>query len=232
MMRGCKCGLLIMILFCWAPMAVAGAAVSGVAAPAAKAVKSPEENYQAGIKAYKEEDYSGATSLFFLAAEQGHAGAQAEFAFLIKDGGGAKQAFEYFHKSADQGNSKGQFGLSLMYAEKGPNQDLAEALKWLTLAAEQGEIPAIVRMAKGYLYGGYGGLVIDEKLRSDSETLKWVKRAADADEPVLIQTLADAYRLGKYGLEVDLKKAAEWDAKYREVTGTKAAKKKITKQRF
>ncbi len=223
MMRGCMYGLLL-VLSCWAPMAVADQAVSGGATSASM---SAEEEYQAGVKAAMDDDPVSAAKLFAGAAERGHAGAQARLAFIVKDGSGQKQALELFRRAAEQGNAVGQYGLGLMHMEK-PYLDFAEARKWLTMAADQGYESATIVMAKSYLSGGLG---LDEKERNGPETVKWLKRAAEFDDGPMIKELADAYRKGKYGLEVDLKQAAEWEVKYREVTGTKLEKKR-TKRRF
>lgn len=228
MMRGYKCGLLLILLPCWVPMAVADPAVSGVAASAVKAIPSPEEDYQAAIKADKAGEVVEAVKLFKRAADRGHAAAQLEVGEIIKYGSGFKMAVEYYHKSAEQGYAAGQLGLGLVYTEPGVYQDFAEARKWVILAADQEYAPAIHEMARSYILGGMG---LDENARSGPDALKWIKRAADIKYPLAIQTLADAYRLGKYGLEIDLKQAGEWDAKYKEAAGIKNVKKKSTKSR-
>jgi len=228
MMRGYKYGLLLMMLPYWVPMAVADQAVSGVAASAVGAVPSPEEDYQAGLKAYEKDDTVDAIRLFYRAAESGHAGAQAEMGYILRQGSNYKPAFEYYRKSAAQGNATGQYGLGMMYAAPGEYQDFAEARKWVILAADQGDELAIYEMARSYIKGGLG---LDENARKDPEALNWIKRSADIKDLSAIIALADAYRSGKYGLKIDEKQAKEWDDKYKEITGLKEVPKKTTKRR-
>lgn len=229
-MRGYKCGLLLMALSCWVPAAVAGQAADVVAASAVKATPSPEEDYQAGLKADQIGEIIDAVRLFKRAADAGHATAQAKIGDIFKQGSGYKLAFEYYRKSAAQGDAHGQLGLGLIYANPGENQNFEEARKYVALAADQNYHPAILAMSGAYILGGLG---LDEAARNSPEALKWIQRAVDIDSVIAIRAIADAYRTGKYGLVADLQKAAEWDDKANELQGiTKdEKKKKSTKKR-
>lgn len=220
MIRGYKCGLLLMVMLCWAPVAVADPAAGTVATPAVKTIPSPEEDYQAAQKAGKDEDLMEMGFLLRRAADRGHAQAQAEVAHLLIYGTAAKEGMEYYRKSADQGNADGQFGLGLEYAQGNPvtKQDYVEARKWIVLAADQGQRDAISLMAKSYVEGGLG---LDEKARSGPETAKWIMRAADINDIPAIKALISAYQTGKYGLPVDQKKAGDMQAKLNNLLGVK-----------
>lgn len=225
-MRGYKCGMLLMALSCWASIAVAAPAASGVAAPAAVAIPSPEEDYQAAINADNRGDMMEAGRLYLRAAERGHAAAQADFAIGLRNASMHKSAFEFFRKSAEQGNTLGMRGLAAMYAESGVAvvaQDLAEARKWYTRAADAGDTNAIYVMADAYINGTLG---LGEAERDSPEALSWIKRSADIDQPAAMQALADAYRAGKLGLVADPKQADEWVAKMNKVLGIVEKKKK------
>lgn len=218
--------------------AVAATVANGVAAPprpvypvAASAVgpaPSPEEDYQAAIKADQAENLVDAGRLYMRAAQRGHAAAQARVAYGLRYAGADKEAFEWFRKAAEQGNAFGQMGLSTMYAESGVpgTQDFAEARKWLSLAADQGEKNAISMMANTYIVGGMG---LDDNARNSPEALAWIKRATDIDDPAALKALASAYRSGQYGLAVDTKQADELDAKAKKILGIVDKKKKKTR---
>jgi len=56
------------------------------------------------------------------------------------DQGNYELAFTKFKLAADQGDAKAQFNLGLMYRDgRGVAQNDAEAVRWLKLAAEQGD---------------------------------------------------------------------------------------------
>lgn len=228
MMRGYKCGLLLMVLSYWVPIAVADPAASAVAASAVGAIPSPEDDYQAAFKAEAADDLMEAGMLFRRAAERGHAAAQAEIAARLEYATSYKKALEFYRKSAEQGNAAGQFGLGLTYASGNPEvkQDFAEARKWIVLAANQEYHPAIIRLAGAYMNGGLG---LDEKARSGSEAAAWIKRAADINYVPAIKALASAYRSGQYGLEVDPKQASDLDAKANKLRGIGEKKNKKTR---
>lgn len=198
-------------------------AASGVA-------PSPEEDYQAALKADLAGDMVDSGRLYMRAAKRGHAHAQAQVAYGLRYAGEDQEALVWFRKAAEQGNAFGQLGLSTMYAESGVpgiKQDFAEARKWLILAAEQGEVKAIATMANAYINGGLG---LDENARNSPEALVWIKRGADINLIPALKALASAYRAGQYGLEADPKQADELDAKVKTLLG-QDQKKKSTKIR-
>ncbi len=240
MMHGHKWGWLLVVLPCWVSMAVAEPAASGVAAPqrllyppleasasAVGSIPSPEEDYQAALKADNAGDMVDAGRLFMRAAKAGHAAAQAYVALGLRTGTADKQAFEFFRKSAEQGNALGQLGLGTMYAESGVvPQDFGEARKWIGRAADQGDKKAISIMAGAYISGEFG---LDETARNSPEALAWIKRAVAIDDATAIRALASAYRSGKFGLEVDTKQADDLDAKANKLLGIEVKKKKKTR---
>lgn len=229
MMRGYKCGLLLMVLSCWVAAAVADPAASAVAASAVKAIPSPEEDYQEAIKADKAGELLEAGILFRRAAERGHAAAQAEIAAKFEYATAYKEALEFYRKSAEQGNAAGQFGLGLTYAMGNPEvkQDLVEARKWIVLAANQGYPSAINMLAEAYMKGGLG---LDEKVRSGPDAAVWIKRAAEINYVPAIRALIRAYRSGQYGLEVDPKQANDLESSKKGLLGIREEKRK--KPRF
>ncbi len=248
MMRGHKWGWLFVVVPYCVSMAVAEPAVSGAAETAASgvaaarkplypplgasasavgAIPSPEEDYQAALKADDAGDMVDAGRLFMRAAKAGHAAAQATVALGLRTGSADKQAFEFFRKAAEQGNALGQLGLGTMYAESGVvPQDFAEARKWIARAADQGDKKAIHIMADAYISGQFG---LDEAARNSPEALDWIKRAVAIDDPTAIRALAKAYRSGQFGLAVDPKQADDLDAKANKLLGIVEKKKKKTR---
>ena len=62
-----------------------------------------------------------------------------------------KEAFEWFRKAAEQGNTKAQFNLGLMYYKgQGVKQDYTEAAKWYRKAAAQGYAAAQSNLVNMY----------------------------------------------------------------------------------
>lgn len=256
MMRGYKCGLLLLVLSCWVPVAVADPAASGVAAPAPESIYNiykaapsvatdpaasgvaastvPEEDYQAALKADRANEMVDAARLYRRAAEHGHAAAQVRLAEMLWQGSAKKAAMEYFRKAAEQGNAEGQLGLAMMYmadqvdGEWEMKRDFVETRKWLALAADQGNQQAIITLADAYINGK---MDLDENARNSPEALAWIKRAAGVDDFSATKALASAYRSGKYGLAVDPKQADELDDKAKKMSGVVEPKKKSSKTR-
>ena len=226
---------------------VSVSAASGVAEPAASGVSAPqrsiyplpdapasgvgsaptptpEEDYQAALKADNAGNLVDAGRLFLRAAKAGHAGAQAFVALGLRTGSADQAAFEYFRKAAEQGNVLGQIGLGTMYAESGVvPQDFVEARKWYGRAADQGDKQAIHIMADAYISGKYG---LDEAARNSPEALDWIKRAVAIEDANAIRALAKAYRAGQFGLAVEPKQADELDAKADKLLGKEEKKTK------
>ncbi len=209
----CKQKVWLMALSCWATVALAG----------------PQEDYDAGVKAQSDRDMVGAMQMFRRAADAGHAMAQAQLANILDKSEFNLEAVSYYRKSADQGNADGQLGLGTMYAVgEGVKQDLAEARKWVTLAAEQGHKKAINMLAGNYLSGGLG---LADAARQGPEALRWITRAAENDNLRAIDALAVAYRTGQYGLAVDPKQADMWAAKANKIRGWEDGKSTRSKMK-
>ena len=229
-------GLWLMALSCWASGAVAAPAASAVTASAASAApasavkaRSPEEDYQLGMKArWSNDNLPDAIMLFTRAADRGHAAAQAELAELLEVGSAWGLARDMWRKSADQGYAPAQYGLGVLYTVDRGNaikQDYVEARKWITLAANQGYGPALNILAAAYA-GSKMTLGLDEDARNSPEALLWIRRAADNDLSFAVKALAEAYRSGKYGLAVDPAQADILDAKLKKLLGVTEEKKK------
>jgi TPR repeat protein len=138
------------------------------------------------------------------------------FFYYFGDGFGKDydMAFQWFKKSAVQGNPKGQEYLGKCYVEgKGVKKDPVEGIRWLHKSAEQGWI------------GGQGNLAIAYEKgtgvkKDPGKANYWFRMAAKSiiEEAEQGHGLSQSrlgwfYERGKGGLRKDLKEAVRW---YRE----------------
>lgn len=178
----------------------------------------PAEDYAEGTRQrYAVGDLIAAMPLLRRAADAGHAAAQAAIAEILDHADSDSEAIEYFRKSAAQGNADGQFGLATMLvAGEGAPKNLAEARKWIVMAAEQGHKIAINELAQAYIVGG---LDIPDDKRQSAEALRWIRSAADNGYLTAMDKMVAAYRTGELGLAADAKAADQWAEKIRKIRG-------------
>jgi hypothetical protein len=119
-----------------------------------------------------------------------------------------KQALEWFHKSAEQGNPRGQAELGIAYAtgQLGLPQDEKQAVELLRKAADQNE--AVAQVNLGDMYAKGQGVA-----RDDTEAVKWFRKAAEQGDALAQRNLGDMYASGRGGLPQDDKQAVEWFAR-------------------
>jgi S1-C subfamily serine protease len=103
-------------------------------------------------------DDAEAVKWFRLAAEQGHAGAQANLGRMYRFGMGVPkddaEAAKWYRLAADQGDAKAQCELGVMYnTGKGVPRDAAECLMWVRRAAEQGDEGAQLYLSAKFMIG-------------------------------------------------------------------------------
>jgi len=104
---------------------------------------------------------------------------------------------------AEAGNAKKQWELGELYAwGGGVTQDQAQALKWWTRAAAQGDPWAHVCLGSAYLYG-------DGVDASDALAAVFYRVAAKAGDPLAQCCLGDLYREGR-GVPQDSRQAEVW----------------------
>lgn len=138
--------------------------------------QSAEEIHAQGQQAYGEADLSGAMQYFRQAAELGYAPSQAMLGRLLDAAEFNDEALQWYHRSADQGDAQGQYGLAamLLNGEAG-EQDFAAATRWFTTAADNGSVDAMRVLEHHYRTGGMG-------LEADPERADyWLQRAVKAD---------------------------------------------------
>ena len=110
-----------------------------------------------------------------LLAKKGRPDWQVIMGFYYSQGkvirGGAKDAFKWFLKAAEQGDVWGQFLVAECYANgSGVRQSYREALEWYMKAAEQGDKDAMFHV--GWFY--CNGLGVE---RDDQKGYEWVEKS-------------------------------------------------------
>jgi len=117
-----------------------------------------------------------------------------------------KKGVEWFTKSAEQGDARGQNHLAYMYEYgRGVTKDLKKAVEWYTKAAEQGY--AMGQCNLGYMYQNGNGVTKDSK-----KAVEWYTKSAEQGYALGQLNLGYMYEFGN-GVTKDLKKAVEWYTK-------------------
>lgn len=183
----------------------------------ALAYAAPEDDFRAGSRAFHSGDIVQAMALLKKAADAGNAPSQALLGDILDQAEFDEEALTYYRKAAQQGNADGEFGVGKMHAAgEGVKRDAAEALKWITRAAEKDHALAIKVLAQAYTKGELG---LSEAQRSSPDALRWVRRAADGGDIASLQFLARAHRVGDLGLAADPRQAEAFEAKIRALQG-------------
>ena len=136
------------------PTTLAPAPSSQSDAQKASALFDKGEQYYYGRGVGK--DYAKAAEMYRLAADQGHAQAQASLGWMYAEGQGVPkddaEALKWYRKAADQGDVWAQHDLGDMYDNgRGVPKDDAEAVKWYRKAAQQGSESARGELRKRQL---------------------------------------------------------------------------------
>lgn len=157
---------------------------------------------------YYEKDMEEAKRLMRKAADAGNRLAQFNVAQLLvqeRPGpAGMREALPYFRKAAEAGLADAQYALSQILSSGVANivPDDEEAIKWLTLAAQQNYDTAQLDLGT-WLVEGRGG-------QRDAEAgFRWLKVAADQGNIAAQNRVAKLYRAG-VGVEADPVEAAAW----------------------
>lgn len=99
------------------------------------------------------QDYAKALDIYLIAAEEGHAPAQAQVGYIYQNALGVAadygKAMEWNNRAAQQGNAQGQAQIGYLYQNGlGVTQNLDEAGRWYTRAVEGGSEWAASKMAE------------------------------------------------------------------------------------
>ena len=160
----------------------------------------------AGIAAYKENDFATALRELTPDAETGDAKAQYFMGLLFARGNGVAKdpatAAQWFRRAADQGFAKAQFDLGHLYRRgAGVPQDDAKAVAWWQKAADSGDTFAQSSLADMYLEG----VGVEQSL---VHAYKWTILAEPRAQPHQIQWNSfSARRIAKAMKPAELLKA-------------------------
>lgn len=177
-----------------------------------------EQVYKKGRIAFDAGDVVGAMPPLRQAANDGHAQAAADYAYLLEESGSYEEAATYYRRSADKGNKDGMFGLAAMHLNEraGLQRDFPVIRKLLEGAANLGHRQAIISLAEAYRSGALG---LGSADKNPALALSWTRKAADMDDVPSLEVLRDSYRTGQLGLAVDLAAANEIDRKIKRLNG-------------
>lgn len=204
---------------------------SGLVLFSASLFAAAEDDYQAGLKSYRNGDIVGAMTPLRQASLEGHAKAQALLAEILDRTDFDEDAIALYRKSAEQGDLDGMFGLGVMIVSgEGTKKDLLAGRAWILKAAESGHVLAINAIAQGYLKGELG---FSEADRNTPDALNWTKRAADNDYLPAIDALAAAYGGGNaFGVQIDHALAERYQAQANRIRSLDPGKGKKKQRRL
>ncbi len=162
--------------------------------------------------------------LFMYKAEQGDANAQYNLGCYYFFGGdeapaGEKnpvKAFEWFNKSAAQGNAEAQEMLGTCYENGiGVEKDMNKAIEWYSKSAEQGHRHSQYKLGAYYFMRYYKCIINKENALMNTFAVKaftWLSKSAEQGHFGAQSMLARCYE-GGIGVKKDLVKAFEWHSK-------------------
>lgn len=156
-------------------------------------MNSKDDAYESALRLLenKATEMDGVSALK-VAAEDGDPRAMCEYGLLFNTPGAPvtqnpSEAFQWYLKSAEYGDDRGQFYVGLSYYEgKIVEQDHASALKWFTLSAEKGY--AIAQHYLGHMHYYGNGVPQDER-----EAIRWFKLSVDRECNEARIALGDIY---------------------------------------
>lgn len=160
-----------------------------------------EAQYNIGLKYYSGDgilqNSKKATKWYRMAALQGLAAAQCEFANMLRNGIGtqknAKSAAEWYKKAAEQGHATAQscFGLMLANGE-GIEEDKKQAVEWYRKAVAQGNAYGQCNLGVMHYYS-YGGVE-----KNFLKALQLFQRAAAQGDAAAEFNIGKIYEEGEF----------------------------------
>jgi len=130
--------------------------------------------------------------------------AELQAAMLEYDQGHRDSARKVFERLAGEGVPAAQYDLGVMHLRgEMPRSSRSEAVRWMTLAAQNGFVLAMIDLGRLY---ETRGLLAKQDL---PESNRWYLRAAEAGSTDAQAALGTAYYLGR-GVPKDMAQAARW----------------------
>lgn len=166
-----------------------------------------EEEFEAGMQAYAQQDYETALERWRPLAEDGNTSAQVNMGVMYFQGLGVprdyEEAVKWYKMAALKGHAEAEYNLGVAYEQgRGERQDQREALRWYRQSAERGYVPAQMMLARMY-YEGQGVAV------NHAEAARWYRQASYRGFPIAQYMLGTMYATGQ-GVAKDLIQAHMW----------------------
>ncbi len=150
-------------------------------------------------------DEAAARAWFEQAAAKGHATAHYNLGVMALDSDiqDFRSALDHFRQAAEGGNADAAYSLAVLYKEgKGTPRDLAQAVRWMTRAADENITAAIVELAIMTFNGS--GVTKDE-----AQAAKLFRKAALRNNPIAMNRLARLQVAGR-GVQKNVIEAMQW----------------------
>ena len=182
--------------------------------------KLSEDIFQAGLAAFKAEQFYSAVDSFRKAANQGHSDAQFHLGQCYYYGKGVSTKYAlaayYYSLAAEKGHIEAQSCLGkCYYLGEGVKKNYSEAVKYFRPIAEQGQAEAQYYLGNCYYHGNNG------VMQDYVEAFKWYRKAAEQGHAEAQYSLGICYYLGE-GVKQDYAEASEWYRKAAEQGHAKA----------
>jgi len=115
-------------------------------------------HFDAGLTAYKTNNFPLAFDEFLAAAKLGHPDSQFNIGLMYENGIGVakdeKKAVLWYDKAAEQGLSNAQFNLAVLYENgRGTKVDYTKAREWYRKASAKGDALAVGNLGMLYIRG-------------------------------------------------------------------------------
>jgi len=156
------------------------------------------EQFNAGVKAYTEQEFALALRLFEPLATNGHSASQYYLGVLFDMGveyaRNSRVAYQWYRLAAIGGDDRAQHNLAVAYAKgDGVEVNLAKAMKWWTTSSLQGNADSQYNL--GILYAMGQGQVSKDIVKA----MKWWRKAASSGDAVAQFNLGTIYANGDSG---------------------------------
>ena len=181
--------------------------------------------FDEGMRLAEEEKWEQAVERLKIAAGGGHSMAQYKLGEMVRNPLiiaekqllSFEECFDWYLKSAEQGHAPAQHEVGLNYAlgSFGASKNSTEAIKWLTLAANQEYV--VAQFELGEMYANGRGIEQD-----DEEAAKWYRKAAEHDHAEARRKLVN--------LELGCSAGKKIEAEEKPVSESKSEKTKVLEQ--
>jgi len=163
-------------------------------------VQDRKEQFNAGVQAYNDQEFSLALRLFEPLAEYGHSASQYYVGVLYDMGNNhernARIAYQWYRLAALGGDDRAQHNLAVAYAKgDGVEVNLVKAMKWWMISSLQGNADSQYNLGILYAMGQ------DQVPKNVVKAMKWWRKAASSGDAVAQFNLGTIYANGDGGIQ-------------------------------